>query len=114
MKLIITVILLAFSGLGITQNEYLMQDAITKPSLSLRCKELLNDRSEKVVVQQRLNALLQRNQDLIKKSPKARTTMHSRLLSNQVRIKNELHITALNIETMEENVVRSGCPGISL
>jgi hypothetical protein len=114
MKLIITVILLAFSGLGITQNEYLMQDAITKPSLSLRCKELLNDRSEKVVVQQRLNSLLQRNQDLIKKSPKARTTMHSRLLSNQVRIKNELHITALNIETMEENVVRSGCPGISL
>lgn len=114
MKLIITVILLAFSGLGITQNEYLMQDAINKPSLSLRCKELLNDRSEKVVVQQRLNALLQRNQDLIKKSPKARTTMHSRLLSNQVRIKNELHITALNIETMEENVVRSGCPGISL
>jgi hypothetical protein len=114
MKLIITVILLAFSGLGITQNEYLMQDAITKPSLSLRCKELLNDRSEKVVVQQRLNALLQRSQDLIRKSPKARTTMHSRLLSNQVRIKNELHITALNIETMEENVVRSGCPGISL
>ncbi len=91
-----------------------MQDAITKPSLSLRCKELLNDRSEKVVVQQRLNALLQRSQDLIRKSPKARTTMHSRLLSNQVRIKNELHITALNIETMEENVVRSGCPGISL
>ena len=114
MKLIITVILLAFSGLGITQNEYLMQDAITKPSLSLRCKELLNDRSEKVVVQQRLNALLQRSQDLIRKSPKARTTMHRRLLSNQVRIKNELHITALNIETMEENVVRSGCPGISL
>ena len=114
MKLIITVILLAFGSLGIAQNEYLMQDAITKPSLSLRCKELLNDRSEKVMVQQRLNALLQRSQDLIKKSPKARTTMHSRLLSNQVRIKNELHITALNIETMEENVVRSGCPGISL
>lgn len=114
MKLIMTVILLALSGAGAAQDDYLMQDAITKPSLSLRCKELLKDRSDKVKVQQRLNALLQRNQDLIKKSPKAKPSMRNRLLSSQVRIKNELHITNLNIETMEENVVRSGCPGISL
>ncbi len=91
-----------------------MQDAITKPALSLRCKELLRERSEKVKVQQRLNALLQRNQDLIKKSPKAKPSMQNRLMSNQVKVKNELHLTNLNIETMEENIVRSGCPGISL
>lgn len=91
-----------------------MQDAITKPALSLRCKELLRERSEKVKVQQRLNALLQRNQDLIKKSPKAGPSMHNRLLSNQVKTKNELHLTNLKIESMEENIVRSGCPGISL
>lgn len=91
-----------------------MQDAITKPALSLRCKELLRERNEKVKVQQRLNALLQRNQDLIKKSPKAKPSMHNRLMSNQVKVKNELHLTNLNIETMEENIVRSGCPGISL
>jgi hypothetical protein len=114
MKLIITVILLALIGVASAQDEYLMQDAITKPALSLRCKELLHDRSEKVKVQQRLNALLQRNQDLIKKSPKAKPSMHNRLLSNQVKIKNEVHLTNLNIETMEENIVRSGCPGISL
>lgn len=91
-----------------------MQDAITKPALSLRCKELLRERAEKVKVQQRLNALLQRNQDLIKKSPKAKPSMHNRLMANQVKVKNELHLTNLNIETMEENIVRSGCPGISL
>ncbi len=109
-----TVILLALTGTVPAQDDYLMQDAITKPSLSLRCKEVLKDRAEKIKVQQRLNALLQRNQDLIKKSPKAKPSMHNRLLSNQVKIKNELHITNLNIETMEENIVRSGCPGISL
>lgn len=91
-----------------------MQDAITKPALSLRCKELLRERGEKVKMQQRLNALLQRNQDLIKKSPKAKPSMHNRLLSSQVKIKNEIHLTNLNIETQEENIVRSGCPGISL
>jgi hypothetical protein len=91
-----------------------MQDAITKPALSLRCKEVLGERNEKIKVQQRLNALLQRNQDLIKKTPKAKPSMHNRLLSNQIKIKNELYLTNLNIENMEENIVRSGCPGISL
>lgn len=91
-----------------------MQDAITKPALSLRCKELFKDRSDKIVIQQRLNALLSRNQTLIKKTPKARDSMHARLISNQVKIKNELHLVNLQVESMEENIVRSGCPGLSL
>ncbi len=91
-----------------------MQDAITKPALSLRCKEVLRERDAKIKVQQRLNALLQRNQDLIEKGPKAKATFQNRLLSNQLKIKNELYLTNLNIESMEESIVRSGCPGISL
>ena len=114
MKLFITVILLAQMATLFAQDDDLMQDAITKPALSLRCKELLRERSEKVKVQQRLNALLQRNEDLIKKSPRAKDSLHSRLKSTQVKIKNEIYLTNLNIETMEENIVRSGCPGISL
>jgi hypothetical protein len=114
MRLIISVIFLALSAVTFAQDDYLMQDAITKPALSLRCKELLRESGDKVKVHQRLNDLLQRNQDLIKKSPKAKPSMHNRLLSSQVKIKNEIHLTNLNIETMEENIVRSGCPGISL
>lgn len=91
-----------------------MQDAITKPALSLRCKELFQERSDKIKVQQKLNALLQRNQEIIKKSPKARETLHARLLANQVKVKNELYLATLKIETMEETIVRSGCPGLSL
>lgn len=91
-----------------------MQDTITKPALSSRCKELHKERSDKIKIQQRLNALLQRNQDLIKKSPRAKETLHARLRSNQVKVKNELYLTNLQIETMEENIVRSGCPGLSL
>lgn len=102
-----------FSSLQ-AQDDDLTQDAITRPALSLRCKELLRERAEKVTVQQRLNALLQRNQDLITKSPNANQSVKNRLLSTQVKIKNELHLTNLVIETMEENVVRSGCPGLSL
>jgi hypothetical protein len=114
MKPIITVILLALMMNGYSQTEYLTQDAINKPALSLRCKELLRERAEKIKVQQRFNALLQRNQDLIKKSPKAKPSLRNRLLSSQVKIKNELYLTNLNIETMEESIVRTGCPGITL
>lgn len=91
-----------------------MQDAITKPALSLRCKDLLRERSDKIKVQQKLNSLLQRNENLLKRSPTASQSVKSKLHANQIRIKNELHLVNLNIETMEENVVRSGCPGISL
>jgi hypothetical protein len=114
MKSFVTVILLALAANLSAQGEYLMQDAITKPALSLRCKEVLRERDAKIKVQQRLNALLQRNQDLIKKGPKAKATFQNRLLSNQLKIKNELYLTNLNIESMEESIVRSGCPGISL
>jgi len=69
MNLIFTVILLALSY-SYAQDDYLMQDAITRPAMSLRCKEMLHERDNKVRVQQKLNALLQRNQDLIKKTEK--------------------------------------------
>lgn len=114
MKPILTVIVLALSMPLFAQEEALLQDAITKPVLSLRCKELFKERAHKIKMQQRLNALLQRNQDLIKKSPKAKETLHARLKSSEVKVKNELYLTNLQIETMEENIVRSGCPGLSL
>lgn len=105
---------LALSPGLFAQDEALMQDAITKPVLSLRCKELFKERSDKIKIQQRLNALAQRNETLIKKSPKAKETLHARMKSTQIKIRNELHLTNLQIEAMEENIVRSGCPGLSL
>jgi hypothetical protein len=114
MRLIITVILLAVGFPSMAQENYLMQDAITRPALSLRCNELHRERAEKIKVQQRLNTLLLRNQDLIKKSPRARESLHNQLQANQVKIKNELHLTNLHVETLEENIIRSGCPGLSL
>jgi hypothetical protein len=114
MKSILTVIVLALSGEAHSQSEALMQDGITKPVLSLRCRELFVERADKIKVQQRLNSLLQRNQDLIRKSPKAKQTLHGRLEANQLKVKNELYQTNLQIESMEENIVRSGCPGLSL
>ncbi len=91
-----------------------MQDAITKPVLSSRCRELFKERAEKIKMQQSLNGLLQRNEDLIRKTPGSKETIRSRLGSTRIKIKNELYLTNLQIESMEENIIRSGCPGLSL
>jgi hypothetical protein len=114
MQPILTVILLALHASSFAQDEALLQDAITKPVLSSRCRELFKERADKIKVQQRLNGLLQRNEDLIRKTPDTKKTISARLESTRVKVKNELHLTNLKIEAMEENIVRSGCPGLSL
>ena len=114
MKILFTVIVLALSSVAWSQEDSLMQDAITKPALSTRCKELFKERSHKIKMQQRLNALLQRNKDMIKRTPKNKSTIHTRLKSTDIRISNELSLTNLNIESQEEKIVRSGCPGLAL
>lgn len=113
MKGILTVIVLALSVSTFSQEE-LMQDAITKPALSLRCKELFKERAGKIKVQQRLNALLERSDDLLKKTPKNKETLVAQITSSRIKLRNELYLTNLQIEAMEENIVRSGCPGLSL
>jgi hypothetical protein len=112
MKSLLTVILLAHAWQAHSQQDILLQDGITNPALSMRCRELHRERSEKIKVQQRLNALLQRSQALMKKSPQAKETLHARLHASQVRIRNERNLVNMQIEAMEENIVRSGCPGI--
>lgn len=114
MKSFVTVILLALTLSSSAQEEDLLQDPITRPALSLRCKELLKERDEKVRFGQRLQGLLQRSRGLIKKTPKAKETLHARLEADQIGVRNELHLAELQIQTMEESIVRSGCPGIAL
>lgn len=114
MKTLFTVIVLALNFPVLAQEEALMQDAITKPALSLRCKDMLQERESKIEIQQRLNALLQRNKILLNKSEKSRASIHNKLISAQIRIKNEIYLNNLNIQTTEEKIVRSGCPGIPL
>ncbi len=114
MKIILSVILLALLGTLQAQDNDLMQDAITKPTLSLRCRELFKERDEKIRVQQRLNSLLKRNETLLKQTPSQKQSVISRLESSKIRVKNELYLANLQISGMEESIVRSGCPGLNL
>lgn len=111
---ILTVILLAVQIQSSAHSQALMQDAIRQPVLGIRCKELFRERSEKIKFQQKLNSLLQRNLEISRKTPKNKTGVTARIKANEIEIKNELHLANLQIKTMEENIVRSGCPGLSI
>ncbi len=89
-------------------------DPLTSPNMSVRCRDLLKERNEKIQVRQKLSSLVQRNDALLKKVAPNRVSMRRRLEANGITLRNEHYLAALQVQNMEEGIVRSGCPGISL
>jgi hypothetical protein len=93
---------------------YEIKDIIHDPAISRRCKALLSERTDKIKVQQKLNSLLLRNKKLQQKSKINQKTVKTRLELNYIQVKNNLRLTQMRLKSMEENIVRKGCPGITL
>lgn len=113
MKRLFLIICITFFSipLGFTQ-EY--QNIIEDPTVSLRCKRLLEERNEKIFHQQKLKALLKRTKKLEKHSSQNRTSVLKQIEITQTEIENDLRLTSMRIQSMEENIIRKGCPGIRL
>lgn len=90
------------------------RNIITDPALSYRCKALLKERDEKIKTKQKLKSMLQRNAKLLKQTPKNKKTLIAKLSISKNEITNFLSLTELKIKSMEENIIRKGCPGIKL
>ena len=90
------------------------RSAITDPSISRRCKELIDQRQKKIVHKQKLKALLVRNAKLQKISPRERKSVLEKLQRNHRNLRHELKYTEEKIKNQEENIIRKGCPGIQL
>tara|TARA_Y100000385_G_C12799087_1_gene511032 strand:+ start:300 stop:644 length:345 start_codon:yes stop_codon:yes gene_type:complete len=114
MKLVLLLIFMLSSNIGLTQQVDGVRDIIRDPSISRRCKSLIEARNEKIRTHQRLNALLKRSKKLEKIVKKNQVTAKSRVDITKTEITNNIRLTKLRIKTMEENIVRKGCPGISL
>lgn len=91
-----------------------IKSVITDPVVSRRCKTLLRERKHKIRVRQRLNAMILRNRKLQKSLKEHQKVAKQKLKLNQTQLKNNLRLTAIRVESMEENIVRKGCPGITL
>jgi len=113
-KRIVTLLTLSLTLPVWGQTFDISRDVITDPNLSLRCKEQMKERAEKIKFRQKLNDLMNRNDVLLKKMPQTRPSMIKRLEANQISVKNELYLADLQVKAMEETIIRSGCPGINL
>ena len=87
---------------------------ITDPSISRRCELLTESRKEKIANKQRILAMIQRNKHLQKITPDNKTTLKKKLETNLGHLEHELTLTLTQIQFHEENIVRKGCPGVTL
>jgi hypothetical protein len=113
---IILTFLLGFSFLpipyGLAQD--FQRSVVTDPSISRRCEALISERQKKILHKQRLDALLLRNQQVQRLTPDERATLRRRLESHNSRVQQEQHLSLVQIQHLEERIVRQGCPGIRL
>lgn len=112
-KLVFALAILVFGASALAQDLE-GRDLITDPAISGRCKSLLGERKNKIQTQQRLHALLRRNEKLLKKVPQEKDSIKSRLEFTHTKIINNIRLSKMNLQKMEEDIVRRGCPGISL
>jgi predicted ArsR family transcriptional regulator len=96
------------------QSAGAMKELLTDPNVSLRCKEMLEERSEKIQIRQKLSALIERNLALVRGLSNSREQMKKRLEANYRLLKNEHYLATLQVQSREEMIIRNGCPGINL
>lgn len=89
-------------------------DVIRDPTITRRCKALISARNQKVQNFQKLNSLLKRTTKLEKKVKPNQVTAIQKINLSKAEIEKSIRLSKLKIQTMEENIVRRGCPGISL
>lgn len=87
---------------------------ITDPSISRRCDILTEARKEKIANKQRILAMIERNKHLQEITPDNKVTLKKKLEINLGHLEHELTLTLTQIQHQEENIVRKGCPGVTL
>ena len=87
---------------------------ITDPSISRRCEILTETRKEKIANKQRIKAMIERNKHLQNITPDNKVTVKKKLESNLGHLEHELTLVLTQIQHQEENIVRKGCPGVTL
>lgn len=96
------------------QAEDYKRTVITDPSISRRCDLLTETRKEKIANKQRILAMIERNKHLQEITPDNKVTLKKKLEVNLGHLEHELTLTLTQIQYQEENIVRKGCPGVTL
>ena len=111
MRLLFILLFMSLANASSLDN---IKDIIKDPSVSKRCKSLITQRSQKIQTKQKLTSLLKRNKKLLERVKKRQQVVTKKLEVTKISLENNLRLTKYRIKSMEENIVRKGCPGIAL
>ena len=104
--------IISFVPSSIAQYKEWRSNVITDPSISARCKHLARKRDKKVKIKQKLMGLLNRNKRLRKITPKKKYYLKKKLITLNSELRHELDLIRFKIESIEENIIRKGCPAL--
>ena len=88
------------------------RSVVTDPSLSRRCEVLLKRRKERVRHKLKLMALSRRNLNLQRNLTPEKETLRKKLKKNHYEINLEISLLKQKIKREDEEVIRTGCPGV--
>ncbi len=113
-KISILFLILSIGHLAMSHAEDYKRTVITDPSISRRCDILSDTRKEKIANKQRILAMIERNKHLQSITPENKVSVKNTLESNLGHLEHELTLILTQIQFQEENIVRKGCPGVTL
>jgi hypothetical protein len=115
MRCIIFIFLLSTKVMAIGNDEdYIRGAVITDPSTTRRCEELMKERSEKITYKNRILSLLDKNKKLKQMTPENKTSILEILDQTRKALEEKLDKATQKIEESGEEILRVGCPGITL
>ena len=91
-----------------------IKELVTRPVISRKCQALIDKRNQKIFIKQKINSLTKRLSTVEKTAKKNQKVAKNKLENTKIRLGNQLKFTKLQIKNLEEDIVRKGCPGISL
>ncbi len=113
MKYFLTLWLVYFLPLSLFAKDR-TRSVIEDPSFTTKCEELLDDRIKKIGVKNKILGLIDRNRRLRKITPIEKQSIVDKLEENFINLRRELYLTRQKIMNTDEEIVRKGCPGITI
>lgn len=110
-SLLVTVFFSFFiSPSGIKASE----DLIADPALSTKCKEALKDRANKIKMKQKSVFLIKKSEKMLRITPEHKKSIREKVQRVKFQAEQEKRILEEKINLVNEEIIRQGCPGISL
>ena len=101
-------------SLSAISQDKMINQVITDPSVTDRCKSLLKKKNDKVAHRQKISTLMKRSERLLHKHQQTKRNALTNIELALKKLKQEHYLSHLKIKVLEETIVRKGCPGVLL